>query len=60
VTLATLEVASIGGNACSQQIIKDMKDKLNIRRVSVSQNAIYMLGLPVTWIDSVQIIISDI
>jgi hypothetical protein len=52
VTLTTLKVAATGGNVCSQQTAKDMMEKLNIRRVNVSQQAIYMQDLAITWIDS--------
>jgi hypothetical protein len=53
-------VLSIGGAPCGQQAIKDAKDKLNIRRVSVSQKEIYMQGLAVAWACCVQIILSDV
>jgi acyl-CoA synthetase (AMP-forming)/AMP-acid ligase II len=36
VTLTTLKVGAVGGNTCTQQVVKNMMDKLNIRRVSVS------------------------
>ena len=37
VNLTTLKVAGIGGNICSQQTAKDMREKLKIRRIIVSQ-----------------------
>jgi len=53
VTLTTLKMAAIGGNVCSQQIAKDMREKLNIRRIIVSQKAICMQGLAIIWTESV-------
>jgi len=53
VTLTTLKMAAIGGNVCSQQTVKDMREKLNIKRIIVSQKAIYMQGLAIIWTDSV-------
>ena len=53
VTLTTLKMAAIGGNVCNQQTAKDMREKLNIRRIIVSQKAIYMQGLAIIWTDSV-------
>jgi hypothetical protein len=53
VTITTLKVAAIGGNVCSQQTAEDMREKLNIGRVIVSQKAIYMQGLAIMWTDSV-------
>jgi hypothetical protein len=37
VTLTTLKVGSVGGAPCTQQMIQDMMDTLNIRRICVSQ-----------------------
>jgi hypothetical protein len=53
VTLTTLKMGAIGGNVCSQQIAKDLREKLNIRRIIVSQKAIYVQGLAIIWTDSV-------
>jgi hypothetical protein len=53
VTLTTLKMAAIGGNVCSQQIAKDMREKLNIRRIIVSQKAICMQDLAIIWTESV-------
>jgi hypothetical protein len=52
VTITTLKVAAVGGNACSKQTAKDMREKLNITRVNVSQKAFCMQDLAITWTDS--------
>jgi hypothetical protein len=48
VTPTTLKIAATGGNVCSQQTAKDMREKLNIGRIIVSQKTIYMQGLAIT------------
>jgi len=53
VTLTTLKMAAVAGNICTQQTVKDMREKLNIRRVIVSEKSIYMQGLAIIWTDSV-------
>lgn len=52
VPLTTLKMATIGGNVCSQQTVKDVMEKLNVRRVIVSQKAISMQGLTFIWTNS--------